>query len=67
MLKTAFALALKRHWGLVAVVLLITATSDWRHDHNISVSNMLVALLAALTLLCLAAVPVEFYKLRKSR
>lgn len=67
MLKAAFLAALKRYWGLVAVILLINAASDWRHDQHISASGMLIALLVALALFFLIAVPVEFCKLGKSR
>lgn len=67
MLKEAFGVALKRYWGLVAVILLINAASDWRHNQHISASGMLVALLVALALFLLVAVPIEFRKLGKSR
>lgn len=66
MFKAAFLAALKRYWGLVAAILLINAASDWRHNQHVSASGMLIALLAALALFFLIAVPIEFRKLGKS-
>lgn len=67
MFKAALLAALKRYWGLVAVILLINAASDWRNNQHISASGMLIALLVALALFFLIAVPLEFRKLGKSR
>jgi hypothetical protein len=66
MLKTAFSVALKRYWGAATMILLINAASEWRHDHQISATGMLVTLLVVLALFFFVAVPVEFHKLGKS-
>ncbi len=66
MFETAFLVALKRYWGLVAVILLINAASDWRHTQHISALGMLIALLVPFALLFLIAVPLEIRKMRKT-
>jgi hypothetical protein len=67
MLKTAVFLVLKRNWRLVAVIVGMNAASQWRHAHYVSVSGLLLTLLAALLARFLTAVPVQFHKLRAKR
>jgi hypothetical protein len=67
MLKTAFAVALKRYWGLVASIVMISAFSQYRHEHQVPLVTLFLGLSAGLLALLIIALPLELYKLRKSR
>jgi hypothetical protein len=67
MLKAVFAIVLKRYWGLVASIVMISAFSQYRHEHQVSPAMLFLSLLAALFALLITVVPLELHKLRKSR
>jgi hypothetical protein len=67
MLKTVLTTVIKRYWGLVAVIVMITAFSQYRHEHQLSLGMLLISLLPALLGILIVVVPLELHKLRKHR
>ena len=67
MLKQALKTVMKRNWGLVAVIVLISGASQYWHEHSVSVPLLLLAMLFACLALLVVAVPVELHKLRGKR
>ncbi len=58
---------MKRHWGLVAAIVVISGASQYRHEHAVSVPLLFLALLVARMALLVLAVPLELHKLRGKR
>ena len=67
MMKAVFAIVLKRHWGLIASIVMISAFSQYRQEHQVSLVTILLSLAAGILALLATAVPLEFHKMRKSR
>ena len=67
MLSSALKTVLKRHWGLVAAIVMITGASQYRHEHTVSVPLLGLTLLVACLALLVVAVPLELHKLRGKR
>jgi hypothetical protein len=67
MMKAVFAVVLKRYWSLIASIVMISAFSQYLHEHQVSLVTILLSLAAGILALLVTAVPLEFHKLRKSR
>jgi len=67
MMKAVFAIVFKRYWGLVASIVMISAFSQYRHEHQVSAATILLSLAAGILALLVTAVPLEFHKSRKPR
>jgi len=67
MMNAVFANVLKRYWGLIASIVMISAFSQYRHEHQVSLVTILLGLAAGILMLLVIAVPLEFHRLRKSR
>lgn len=67
MIKTALKTVMKRHWGLVAAIVMISGASEYRHEHAVSVPLLGLTLLVACLALLAVAVPLELHKLRGKR
>jgi Ca2+/Na+ antiporter len=67
MLKAIFATVLKRYWGLVASIVMISAFSQYRHEHQVSLVMPFLIFLVVLLALLVTVVPLELHKLRKRR
>jgi hypothetical protein len=67
MMKAVFAIVLKRYWGLIASIVTISAFSQYRQEHHVSLVTILLGLAVGILALLVTAVPLEFHKMRKSR
>lgn len=67
MLKTVLFNVLKRYWGLVASVVMISACSQYRLERQVSLSVLFLGFLAAVLALLVTVAPLELHKLRKKR
>lgn len=67
MIKSALITVMKRHWGLVAAIVMISGVSQYRHEHAVSVPLLALSLLVACMALLVVAVPLELHKLRGKR
>jgi len=67
MMNTVFANVLKRYLALIASIVMISAFSQYRHEHQVSLVTILLSLAAGILALLVTVVPLEFHKLRKSR
>ena len=66
MLKTVIVSVIKRYWGLVASIVMISAFSQYRHEQQVSLVTLFLGFLAAVLALLVTAVPLELHKARKN-
>jgi hypothetical protein len=59
MLKVVLGIVLKRYWGFVASILMISAFSQYRHEHQVSLRTLFLSLLAGPLALFITAFPLE--------
>ncbi len=65
MLKTALKSVIKRYWGLVAAIVMISGASQYRQEHTVSILVLSLALLLACLALLVVAVPLELHRARR--